>query len=150
MNIRIKIQLRAPRELGLRSISSQVEIVVTPSGHLSEQDYVTPFLSSDVVIMPYLASEYAYSGSGVFVDAVTLGCMPIVSKRTTMASELVKFGLSELTVYWDTDFSWDFVAGVAQDVVIRHKFCKMTLAYRAKHCLPSFAEAIAKNIYMGP
>jgi hypothetical protein len=145
-NAGIKIQLRVPQGLGLRGISDRVEIVETPSGQLSEQEYVSMYLTSDVVLMPYTASKYGYSSSGVFIDAVTLGCIPIVSKHTTMASELEKFKLSELSVDWDT-FSWDFIASVARNEVVKDKFHKMSLVYRKTYCLHSVADVVSKILW---
>ena len=100
---------------------------------------------SDVVLMPYSLGKYTYAASGVFVDAVTLGCIPIVSLHTVMASELAEFGLSKLAVNW-SDFSWDFVTSVARDVVIKHRLNDMRLAYRERHCLPSVAAAVSRII----
>ena len=110
----VNIQLRAPKELGLRSACSQIEIVEMSSGYQSEQDYVHGYLTSEFVLMPY-RENYRYAASGVFVDAVTLGCMPIVSKQTTMARELIKFGLDELVIDWETGFSLDLIASVARE-----------------------------------
>ena len=145
MDAGIEIQLSAPPGL-LRSISNRVEIVERPFWQ-SEQEYVSTYLTSDIVLMPYMASKYAHSTSGVFIEAVILGCIPIVSKHTTMASELGKFGLSELALDWNTDFSWDFISSVAQDAVVKDKFNKMALAYRKRHHLSSVAAVVSNIIW---
>ena len=140
------IQLRAPRGLGLRSDNDRVEIVETPSGQLSEEDYVNTYLDSNFVLMPY-RDKYAYSASGVFSDAVTLGCMPIVSRATTMAFELEKFGLKELAIDWNTEFGWNLIAAIARDEGVKDKFGKMVAAYRKLHSLPSLAAVVSDIIW---
>jgi hypothetical protein len=146
-NTGIKIKLRVPRGLQVHNMSDRVDVLETDSGLLTEQEYVSGYLTSEVVLMPYVASRYGDEASGVFIDAVTLGCMPLVSKHTTMASELEKFGLGELAVDWDSDFSWKFIVSVAQDAGVREKFNKMSLMYRKRHSLPSFAAEVSRIIF---
>jgi hypothetical protein len=140
-NARSKIRMLVPEGIGFSR--KDVEVVETPSGQLSEEEYANKFLTSDAVLMPYKVAKYRYSVSGVFVDAVTLGCLPFVSRHTTMAEELQKFGLDELAVDWD-EFSWDFVVSITQNAIVKVKFDKMSLAYREQHCLSSFASAISR------
>jgi len=143
----VKIVLQAPQELGLKS-NGDLEISNMPTGHLQEEEYVDRYLGSDVVLMPYSTAKYAYTVSGVFVDAVSLGCMPIVPLKTVMARELETFGLSQLAINWD-NFSWDLVASMARNIVIKNRLNQMSLAYRERHCLPSVAAALARIIHYG-
>jgi hypothetical protein len=140
-NSEVKIQLRVPSSLSLHS--KDVDILETPSGQLGDDEYVSLYLTSDVVLMPYLTSRYKYSSSGVFVDAVILGCMPFVSTNTTMAAELHRFGLDELVLNWETDFSWRSVVSASRNPEILAKFHDMTLAYRKLHCSAAYQRAVS-------
>jgi hypothetical protein len=141
-NTEVKIILRVPRSVGLCNRGNRIRILEMPDGHIAEQEYVRAYLTSDVIIMPYISHHYAFNNSGVFVDAVTLGCLPIVPKDTTMATELISFKLSELVFDWQAGFSWLVVASVVRDALVREKFNAMTLAYRQRHSLHSVAESI--------
>ena len=143
----ITIQLRVPCVFGLRSVD-KVEVVEMVDGQQPESEYVSRYLTSHVVLMPYLISKYAYSASSVFINAVILGCIPIVPKHTTMASELIKFGLSDLVLDLNTDFSWRLITSVARDAVIRDKFDRMRRAYRKRFCLPLFSAEVSKIIFL--
>ena len=57
----------------------------------------------NIVLLPYFGGEgeaYKLSSSGIFVDAVTAGLLPLVTKDTWMEYELNRFNLNELVVDW--------------------------------------------------
>lgn len=65
---------------------------------LSEKEYFKLLKSSDIVIMPYLSSEYKSRTSGIFVEAVSEGKIIICTKNTWLSNQCKKFGLPAIVV----------------------------------------------------
>lgn len=70
---------------------------------LSEVNFLGKLQSCNVALLPYFGGnneQYYLSSSGIFVDCLASGVMPIVSSGTWMETELKRFGLEELIVDW--------------------------------------------------
>ncbi|NJP07620.1 MAG: hypothetical protein HC837_19375 [Chloroflexaceae bacterium] len=63
--------------------------------------YVQQFTASDVIVLPYDPPRYAESTSGIFVESIVFGTMPIVTANTWMAYELSKYQLTDLVLSLD-------------------------------------------------
>jgi hypothetical protein len=73
------------------------------SSELDAERFVSLLHTCNIVLLPYFGGEgeaYKLSSSGIFVDAVTAGLLPLVTKDTWMEYELNRFNLNELVVDW--------------------------------------------------
>jgi hypothetical protein len=83
--------------------------------------------------------------SMLFVEAVATSKIPIVSDETVMASELRRFGLGELVMDFNKDFSWSFINQIREDASIRARLNLMAEIYVKEH--DTFA--CARSLYKG-
>ena len=68
---------------------------------LSKNDYNTIMGSIDFVILPYDPVIYQNRTSGIFIEAIVAGKIPLIKDGSWMAYELLKFDLNELIINWD-------------------------------------------------
>jgi len=68
--------------------------------YLSMEAYEKQMSAVDFIFLPYDSFEYKFRTSGIFVEAICSGAIPLVSKGTWMAHELEKFSLEDLTFTW--------------------------------------------------
>jgi glycosyltransferase involved in cell wall biosynthesis len=66
-------------------------------GSLSVDEYYNLLFASDIVVIPYRKDAYTSVNSSVFFETIIAGKVPLVSKDTIMAGELLKVGLGGLT-----------------------------------------------------
>jgi len=111
--------------------SGGVELV---EGSISESDYARAFARVDIVLLPYLHTNYLAATSGIFAEAVALARPVIVPRKTWMSAELARAG---------SGFEFDpMVAGDLFDKVVRavreypeleEKARRLAPAWRAFH-----------------
>lgn len=116
--------------------------VETVDDKLGRQDYERRFFASDVVLLPYDRDIYSESTSGIFVECIVAGAIPLVTKDTWMAYELEKRDLGELAIDWGSEFLIQQIIGIATSRSIKLKIRTMQSEYRSFHSIPSFAQAI--------
>jgi hypothetical protein len=129
------IELVASQKASFHSSSIRV---VELSPVLSHSQYWEEMLRCDVLLLPYAPSTYSYSTSGVFVEGVIAGKIPIVSRGTWLASELTRFGLDRLIVDWQNPFFWQQIVDLTQNGDILFKLSQMQQEYRSFHCFDTF------------
>lgn len=95
-----RFKLVAAKSSGIKAVPGGVQVELVED-HLSLADYKRWLATCDVVLLPYDAAVYGESTSGIFIEVISAGKLPIVSPGTWMAYELEKFGLAELVVNWD-------------------------------------------------
>lgn len=69
--------------------------------NLTWSKYVESLYEADVILLPYDPQYYEKRTSGVLIEAVVAGKIPIVTKGTWLASELKKYDLDELITDWE-------------------------------------------------
>jgi len=138
-----RIKVLAPRSIVPEYSEGKIQVIPTADGHVSESEYVDKYIRSDVVLLPYSQRTYADTISGIFVDSVTLGCIPLVTKNTSMAHALEEFGLDALAIDWDNEFSWAVVDNIMSNASIRDKCRIMTEEFRKRYRNASLAQSIA-------
>ena len=106
---------------------------------LSRDEYIEWMQKSDLILLPYLQKDYSHRTSGIFVEAIILGSIPIVTRGTWMAYELMKFDLIELIFQWDENDLIDRLHSIAEDFKIQMKLEKMRTDYRQFHSENGFA-----------
>ncbi|WP_353432692.1 hypothetical protein [Polynucleobacter sp. MWH-UH23A] len=108
---------------------------------LSTDKYLSTFQRVRYVILPYDKIRYSKSTSGVFVEAVLLGCIPVVEHGTWMAQELDKFGLMDLIVDFNYFDLSDFVQNIESNIEnIEFKLQVMGKFYARYHTVDSYRD----------
>ena len=123
----------------------QVQTVANP---LSEEEYANTLKRADMILLPYDARRYGEATSGVFVESVVFGKLPLVSRGTWMAFELEKFGLNELVIDWNDEQLYSLIADLSSRAATAEKFSQMRKAYCQLHNETSYASEM-NRIYRG-
>lgn len=106
--------------------------------NLPRSQYEEEFAASDVILLPYEPSSYQYRTSGIFIESVLAGKIPVVTPQTWAAYQLKKYNLSELILDWDNPLFFSHLLQVIQDKELTKKLATFQTAYRELHSLNSF------------
>lgn len=129
----------AEKAKGFFSSNSNIDFI---SSFLSREEYLDWMQKADLILLPYSGENYSRRTSGIFVEAVSMGSMPVTTKNTWMAYELTKFGLQELIFCWDEENLIDQLTKLPNDPFLCQKLEKMTLHYQNFHTQKKFSEIL--------
>jgi hypothetical protein len=104
------------------------------------EEYAQTLKHADIILLPYDPDVYAEATSGIFVEAVVAGKIPLVSRGTWMAFELEKFDLSDLAIDWDDHRLFLRIDEIASNTLIRERLKRMRIAYNRLHNEMSYAD----------
>ncbi len=110
--------------------------------NLSWQEYETEFLKSTVILLPYDPSSYAYRTSGIFIEAVVNGKIPVVRAGTWLAYHLKQFDLDELIMDWEHPLFFTQLFELLQNKEMHQKLKTMQKTFSEFHSEPSFVSRI--------
>ncbi len=74
-------------ESARKFLPQSLNVLFVPT-EISRDEYVNWMHQTDLVLLPYSSKNYAYRSSGIFVESVSMGAIPVVSQQTWMAYEL--------------------------------------------------------------
>ena len=107
---------------------------------LTRLEYLQWLSNCDICLMPYNTFDYRERTSGVFVECVIAGKIPLVTSNTWMASELSKYKLEELIINWEyPNIVMEKIIKYNQDSHIREKLELMQRQYKSLHSLQGYA-----------
>lgn len=109
---------------------------------LSANSYTHALLESDCILLPYDPNRYEYSSSGIFVEAIAAGKIPLVNHNTWPAFELKKYDLEELILDWTLPTLYQKIHELACSPIIRKKLLKMQQNYICFHNSVNFKNAL--------
>ncbi len=128
--------------------SSELKNAHLIKDYLTREEYLFYLERSDLVLLPYDPLVYQKGTSGIFVEAVCLGKMPLVKEGSWLAYELRKYELDELIVEWqDPDFFTKLEELYASENV-RKKLSWMSSEYNHFHTQASFNDSFHKFLEM--
>ncbi len=107
--------------------------------HLSRDDYASWMNKSDLILLPYTDAHYKEATSGIFIESIMAGKIPVVYPGTWMAYELEKHQIHELIINWDTENLATELLKIYQSSLIRTKINQLREYYSSFHNLDSFA-----------
>ena len=126
--------------------------IETVSNELNAQQFMSLLQNCQVVLLPYfggLAEAYKLSSSGIFVDSVAAGLLPLVTKDTWMEFELNRFNLNELVVDWSNYNTFSDLCELIEELICAEntmrKLAYMRHSYCAMHSPNGFLEALYQN-----
>ena len=108
---------------------------------LTAKEYYDSLERSDVVLLPY-DQKYARRTSGVFVEAILAGKIPVVKEGSWLSHELKRFDLTELIVDWEDPLFFTNLFPLLQNEKILARLEKMQQAYVSFHGEKNFAESL--------
>lgn len=126
--------------------SDQVKAVSDP---MSESQYMNCLLKSDFILLPYDKKVYSMATSGIFVESIFSGKIPLVSEGTWMALELLKNNLPELIFDWTSLNFLDQLSDIASNPNIIHKLKIMNQKYINYHNISSYSDILHKSLMEG-
>lgn len=128
-----------------------VEIIAAKSSHLpvrliedqlSAQDYREWMSKSSVILLPYDEKVYRYSTSGILIEAITAGKMPLVKKGTWLSDVLIKNDLSELVIDFDRPDFFSASLALLADKGVQHKLQTLQKTYKHYHSVENYASCM--------
>jgi hypothetical protein len=111
---------------------------------LTREEYTQWMLASDVILLPYDPKAYRSGTSGIFVEAIIAGKLPVVCDGGWPAYELKKFGLEELILDWTDPFPRILELLRCQPTL--EKLANMREEYLIFHSLDTFVHKL-REIY---
>lgn len=119
----------------------QIEYIPT---FLPRNEYLNQMVKSGLILLPYSQRDYAFRTSGIFVEAVSSGAIPVTTRGTWMAYELGKFQLSELIFQWNEDNIIELLCQIVSNKNVKTKLEKMKTHYQNFHSYSGFANTITR------
>lgn len=125
----------------LQSVEGGIDVRLV-SDVLSPNEYQYWIQECDIVLLPYDPTLYTKGTSGVFVECVCAGRIPIVTRGTWMACELSRFDLADLSVDWSAPDLLAKIESIAGSLEISKKLSRLRRTYLAFHNEDNFAKSL--------
>ncbi|XLQ11426.1 MAG: glycosyltransferase family 1 protein [cyanobacterium endosymbiont of Epithemia adnata isolate EadnSB Bon19] len=114
---------------------------------LTRKEYNYWLSVSDVILLPYDCQSYGERTSGIFTESIIAGKIPLVTDKTWMAYELLKYDLGELIINWEIpEEVFISILRIIKYPNIKNKIKAMQNSYLNYHCLNRYAEVMQKII----
>ncbi|WP_319410111.1 hypothetical protein [uncultured Desulfosarcina sp.] len=136
-----KVLFVVSEKCGLEPVPGGVNLKKTGSV-LTQEQYLSMFSKCDIVLLPYNPAIHSMRTSGVFVECIIAGRIPVVSKGTWMASELAKHHLTELAVDWHAPGLIDLLIDLPHNEPVKSKLREMRTVYRVFHNKRVYADKL--------
>lgn len=109
---------------------------------MPREDYLKALFKSDVILLPYDPLVYRYGTSGIFVEAIIAGKIPLVKEGSWLANELKRYSLDELIVDWQNPQFFAHLRQLVNAPETLSKLTQMQKAYARFHSIDGFAERL--------
>jgi hypothetical protein len=139
-----RICLMVSNRAGVKTGAASGLRVIEVPDPLPESEYVSLMLRSMVILLPYDPAWYRESTSGIFVEAVCAGKIPLVTADTWMAYELARFRLERLVIDWSRPDLVDEICMLTEDREILSGLAQMRRQYLQYHNPRSFGVELQK------
>jgi hypothetical protein len=123
--------------------NKNIHITYLPA-YLTRQEYLQKLIEMDVLLLPYEVKFYRERTSGIFVEAICSGKIPLVTQETWMASELIKYNLVELILDWTEVNIIESILSLSRNTSIQQKVFQMREQYLKIHSVDSYADHMQK------
>jgi hypothetical protein len=125
----------------LEKYAEQVHLIPR---HLPSQDFYSYLSQASIVFFPYDPQIYRVGTSGIFVEAITYGKMPLAKKGSWLSFELEKYDLHELVVDWQNPNFFSHLKNLLENTKIAHNLKTMQKEYQKFHSRQELQNRIIK------
>ncbi|MBI3508852.1 MAG: glycosyltransferase [Chlamydiia bacterium] len=137
----------APIRLIVAKNSQAKGVIASPSvcfidDELSREAYEMWMNTADITLLPYDPQVYGAATSGIFVEAISAGKLPLIHRNTWMEYEAKKFGLRELCIDWESPDILKQIEQIWQDREVKKQLKNMQQHYRSYHCIEKFSDVL--------
>ncbi len=109
---------------------------------LSREEYLFWLHASDCILLPYDPIVYRSGTSGIFVEAILAGKIPLVKEGSWLAHELFRHGLDELIIDWNDREFFSKIEALSCTASVQEKLQKMGDVYSKFHSHDPFSEQL--------
>tara|TARA_B110000503_G_scaffold143522_1_gene245523 strand:+ start:4302 stop:5387 length:1086 start_codon:yes stop_codon:yes gene_type:complete len=127
-------------------INKNKKTKTTYFNNLDKQNYFKTFAKSDFVLLPYEKKEYSLKTSGIFVESIVFGKIPIVTAGTWMSEELSAYNLNDLIVINWNDFELSALIKKVKNNLFYKKFKNMQNIYYNLHNQRNFINKFSEIV----
>lgn len=113
---------------------------------LSREEYLASLQHCDLILLPHDATLYKWRTSGIFVEAIMAGKIPIVRAGTWLAHELKKYGIDDLAVDWDSPLFFTHLFSLLEKPKLWQQLQTMQDSYLQFHSFSHFVEKIKQLV----
>jgi hypothetical protein len=113
---------------------------------LTMEEYWAYMEKSDGVLLPYSPNVYSFGTSGILVEAVVAGKVPLIKDGTWLAHEVKRFDLKELILDWTVSDLHEQIGRLLESREVRRKLSVMQESYRRYHSVDTYAEVLGAAI----
>lgn len=115
---------------------------------LSREEYLSWLHKSDFILLPYDPIVYRSGTSGIFVEAIIAGKIPLVKKGSWLSFELAKHGLTELILNWENPNIFSEMKALSENPQTLEKLRKMRASYSKFHSQEMFTETLRVALHL--
>ncbi|MCH9614346.1 MAG: hypothetical protein SP1CHLAM54_16960 [Chlamydiia bacterium] len=126
--------------------ASQLENTTLVDNYLPRHLYEAELNRADVILLPYNPVVYRSGTSGILVEAVCLGKLPLVRAGSWLAFELQKHDLHECIINWTAENIWEIIPKLLNDENVKSKLSGMQEHYLNFHNQITFNEMLAHQL----
>jgi hypothetical protein len=140
------IRIVASKASELRATEGGCNLLLVPAD-MKRRDYLQWLYGSDLILLPYDPMLYAERSSGIFIEAICAGSLPVVTAGTWAAAELQRFELQELCLsvdVWHAEGIVDLLVKFTRSETIRCKLQAMQENYIDMHGIRAYARAMQR------
>ena len=123
------------------AVKNQISIHLRKA-FLTEDEYYASLARSDIVLLPYDPLKYKMRTSGVFVESILAGKIPVVRDGSWLAYELKRFDLYELILDWEHPQFFTHLLSIVESPALLPKLVRMQQAYLNFHGEHNFARLL--------
>jgi hypothetical protein len=137
-----KFLIVASEESGLIATlgGPQIQLV----GRLNDTDYKRWMATSDIILLPYNPQIYHCRSSGIFVESIVAGKIPLVCAGSWMSGELEVFHLNELDFDWESPGVFNRMLKLLADVEVKNKIARMRCDFTSYHTQSRYLKTLGE------
>ena len=143
-----RFAILAAEDSCLHQIPGGARVQLLPNS-LSPEEYFQWMATADVVLLPYDPVFFHRRTSGIFIESVVAGKMPMVTEGTWMSTELAAWGLSDLVIAWEAPAVFRQIRELLHNSEVRARLQRMSDGYRQKHSISGYAQKLREIVLSG-
>lgn len=107
---------------------------------LPREEYIIQMAEADIILLPYDPLVYRCGTSGILIEAVVAGKIPVVKDGSWLSHELRRFSLDELIIDWDKAGVLERILELVKNSIVREKLERMRENYQNTHSLQAYQQ----------